>query len=289
VSPSAEPDLAGRAFLVTGATGGIGAVTARALAARGARVFLGCRARGKGEAAARALQAQAGGRPLALEPLPIDLGDLASVRAAAADLAARGVPLAGLVNNAGLAGARGRAPSGVELAFGVNHLGHFLLTRLLEPQLRAGAPSRVVSVASAAHRAARGVDFAALRRPTRSLTGMHEYAVSKLCNILFSRELARRWAGAGVATYALHPGGVATDIWRRLPAPVRWLVTRKLLTPEAGARTTLYCAASPDVAGATGRYYEDEREAQPSAAALDDALAARLWAESEALAGLPRA
>jgi dehydrogenase/reductase SDR family protein 13 len=278
-------DLQGRAYLVTGATSGLGFETALALATRGARVFVGCRTPASGAAAAATLRARAG-RDLAVEPLPFDLGDLGSVRAAGTAFAACGVPLAGLVNNAGIAGARGLAPSGVELAFGVNHLGHFLLTRLLEEPLRAGAPSRVVHVASEAHRAARALDFAALRRPTHSLTGLPEYGVSKACNILFSRELARRWAGSGVISLALHPGGIATGIWRHVPRPARWIVTRKMPAAAEGARPIIWCATSPELAGANGRYFDRQRETAPSALASDDALAARLWDESEALAEL---
>jgi NAD(P)-dependent dehydrogenase (short-subunit alcohol dehydrogenase family) len=278
-------DLQGRAYLVTGATSGLGFETALALATRGARVFLGCRTAASGAAAAARLRARAG-RDVAVEPLPFDLGDLASVRAAGEAFAARGVPLAGLVNNAGVAGARGLAASGVELAFGVNHLGHFLLTRLLEEPLRAGAPSRVVHVASEAHRAARTLDFAALRRPTRSLTGLPEYGVSKACNILFSRELARRWAGSGVISLAVHPGGIATGIWRHVPRPARWLVTRKMPTAAAGARPIIWCATAPELASASGRYFDGQVQSEPSPLASDDALAARLWDESEALAEL---
>src|SRR5262249_34031521 len=159
--------------------------------------------------------------------------------------------------------------------------GHFLLTRLLEAPLRRAGAARVVNVASAAHTRTDGIDFAALRRPTRTLTTVREYAVSKLCNILFSRELARRWAGSGVTTYALHPGRVATAIWRHAPAPVRWWARhRGSIGEEEGARTILYCATAPELAGVSGRYYEREREVEPSAAAHDDALAARLWEES---------
>ena len=285
-----DRDLIGRTFLVTGATSGVGRVTARVLAERGGRVFLGCRTREKGEATIEALRAAAPGLALDLEPLACDFGDLPSVRAAAASFEAKGLPLDVLVNNAGVAGARGLTASGVELMFGVNHLGPFLFTRLLEPSLRRGRAARVVNVASAAHRRVDGIDFAALRRPTRTLTTVREYAVSKLCNILFSRELARRWSESGIATYAVHPGRVRTAIWRHAPAPVRWWARhRGSISEEEGARTILYCATSAEVAGASGRYYALEREAEPTAAARDDALAARLWDESERLTGLASA
>jgi NAD(P)-dependent dehydrogenase (short-subunit alcohol dehydrogenase family) len=275
-------DLAGRTFLVTGANSGIGQITATRLAERGAQVFLGCREGAKGEAIAAPLRA-AGAQ---VEVLPFDLADLASVRLAAATFVARGLPLHGLINNAGLAGTRARTRDGFELTFGVNHLGHFLLTRLLETRLREGAPARVINLSSQAHRRAKGIDFAALREPARSRTGLREYAVSKLANVLFTRELARRWAGSGVTAYAVHPGVVATGIWRRLPGPLRWLVTRFMITPEEGARTTIFCATAPELASVSGRYYDHERESTPSRVAQDDALAARLWNESEKMVGL---
>jgi NAD(P)-dependent dehydrogenase (short-subunit alcohol dehydrogenase family) len=186
-----------------------------------------------------------------------------------------------LVNNAGIGGAHGRTKQGFELTFGVNHLGHFLLTRLLLPRLVSSAPSRVVTVASDAHYSARGVDFEAVRRPARNLTGLREYAVSKLCNVLFSAELARRTAGTGVHAYALHPGVVASDIWRRVPWPVRPLVTRNMLSVTEGAATSLYCASSPEVAQDSGLFYDKcaPRAASPVAT---PALAAALWERSEA-------
>ncbi len=275
-------DLAGRTFLVTGANSGIGQITATRLAERGAQVFLGCRDGAKGEAIAAPLRA-AGAK---VEVLPFDLADLASVRQAAATFVARGLPLHGLINNAGLAGTRALTRDGFELTFGVNHLGHFLLTRLLETRLREGAPARVVNLSSQAHRRAKGIDFAALREPARSRTALYEYAVSKLANVLFTRELARRWAGSGVTAYAVHPGVVATGIWRRLPGPLRWLVTRFMITPEEGARTTIFCATAPELASVSGRYYDRQRESTPSRVAQDDALAARLWNESEKMVGL---
>lgn len=281
--PPTAADLAGRTFIVTGANSGIGRITAATLAERGAQVFLACRSVGKGEAVAAPLRA--GGAKA--EVLHLDLADLASVRGAAATFLARDLPLHGLINNAGLAGTRALTRDGFELTFGVNHLGHFLLTRLLEARLRASAPARVVNVASGAHRSAKGIDFTVLREPARSPGALREYCVSKLANVLFTRELARRWAGSGVTAYALHPGVVATGIWRRLPGPLRWIITRFMISPEEGAGTTIFCATAPELAGVSGRYYERQHESTPSAVAQDDALAARLWNESEKLVGLP--
>lgn len=281
---SSNPDhLAGRTFIVTGANSGIGRITASTLAGRGAQVFLACRSPEKGEAVAAPLRA-AGAKA---EVLPLDLADLSSVRGAGAAFLARGLPLHGLINNAGVAGSRSLTRDGFELTFGVNHLGHFLLTRLLEPSLRSGAPARVVNVSSQAHRRAKGIDFSVLRQPARSRTAFPEYSVSKLANVLFTRELARRWAGSGITANALHPGVVATGIWRRLPGPLRWILERFMISPEEGARTTIFCATAPELAGVSGRYYDRGRESTPSPVALDDALAARLWEESEKLVGLP--
>ena len=276
-------DLAGRTFLVTGGNTGIGLATARALAARGGRIYLACRSRAKGEAAAAALAAETGHDQVAF--LPLDLADLASVRRCAAGFLARDEPLHVLVNNAGVAGRRGLTRDGFELQFGVNHLGHFLLTTLLLDRLAASAPARVVTVASDAHYNATGIDYDAVRRRTAHVTAMPEYSVSKLANVLFSQELARRTAGRGITTYALHPGVVASDIWRRVPWPVRPLITRRMLTTEQGAATSVYCATSPDLAGVTGRFYINSREAEPNRAATPE-LAQTLWERSEAWAAL---
>jgi NAD(P)-dependent dehydrogenase (short-subunit alcohol dehydrogenase family) len=268
-------DLAGRTFLVTGGNTGIGRATVTALAARGGRVWIAARSRAKSEAAI----AEIGSDSVFF--LPLDLADLGSVRSCAAAFLALDEPLHVLVNNAGVAGRRGLTRQGYELLFGVNHLGHFALTTALLGRLTDSGPARVVTVSSEVHYSAPGIDFEALRRPGRGLTGMHEYAVSKLANVLFSAELARRVAGTGVTTYSLHPGVVASDIWRRVPWPVRPLMTRRMLSVTDGAATSLYCATSPDVAEASGQYYEKCLEHAASAVATPE-LARLLWERSEA-------
>jgi retinol dehydrogenase 12 len=272
-------DLDGRVFLVTGGNTGIGLATCMALAGRGGRVYLTCRSEEKGEAAVSRIVAATGNE--AVHYLLLDLTDLSSVRAAAAEFLALGEPLHALVNNAGLAGRRGLTRDGFELAFGVNHLGHFAFTMALLGRLSDNG-ARVVTVASDAHYQARGIDFAALRRRGRGLIGMHEYAVSKLCNVLFSQELARR--EDRVTTYALHPGVVASDIWRRVPWPVRPLMTRRMLTIEQGARTSVYCATAPETAGVSGRYYDNCAERDPSQVATAE-LGRQLWERSAEWAG----
>ena len=271
-------DLAGKHVIVTGANTGIGRVTAETLARRGARVFLACRSEEKTRPVLASIR-DAGG---AAEFLPLDLGSLASVRACAKAFLDRGEPLHVLVNNAGLAGSRGLTADGFELLFGTNHLGPFLLTTLLLPRLRASAPARIVNVASKAHYDAKGIDWDALRKPTRTITSLREYEVSKLCNILFTKDLARGKAGPGVHSYALHPGVIASDIWRKIPWPIRPLVVRKMLTVEQGAETSLYCATSPEVADHDGRYYDHSQEKAPSALCEDAALAKTLWERCEA-------
>jgi dehydrogenase/reductase SDR family protein 13 len=273
-------DLDGRTYLVTGANTGIGRETVRGLAGRGAKVFLASRSRDKTKPVIDEIAAQSGA-PDRLRFLALELGDLASVRACAAAFLATGEPLHGLINNAGLAGKRGLTESGFELAFGTNHVGHFLLTSLLLDRLRDSAPARIVNVASDAHQSARGIDWDAVRQPTRSRAGLREYAVSKLANVLHAQELGRRLDGGGVTTYALHPGVVASDVWRQVPWPIRPLLKLRMLSPADGAKTTLYCATSPEVADETGQYYDDARRTQPGAAATP-ALAAELWERSEA-------
>lgn len=271
-------------FLVTGGNTGIGRATATALAAAGGRVYLTSRSAEAGAAAVDAITSAAGSRTVWL--LPLDLASLASVRDCAAAFLARDEPLHVLVNNAGVGGQRGKTAEGFELHFGVNHLGHFALTMLLLDRLKAsgsgaGQGARVVTVSSDAHYGAPGIDFDAVRRSTPSFTGQREYAVSKLCNVLFSAELARRTAGTGVHAYALHPGVVASDIWRRVPWPVRPLITRRMLGVDEGAATSLYCATSPEVANDSGLFY-DTCAPRPASRVATPELAAELWRRSEA-------
>jgi len=277
------PDLHGKNAIVTGANTGIGRETALGLARAGARVWVGARSAEKAQPVVDAIVA-AGGKA---EPLTMDLGDLASVRAAAEAFLATGEPLHILVNNAGLAGQRGTTKDGFETTFGVNTLGPYLFTRLLLDRLKASAPARIVNVASEAHYQPKKIDWDALRAPTKSVTGLAEYGVSKLGNVLFTRELARRLDGTGVTTYSLHPGVIGSDIWRRIPWPIRPIVLRFMKTPEQGAWTSLYCATSPELATASGSYYDDQKERKPGRLALDDQLAAELWRRSAEWTQLP--
>ena len=277
-STSTPLALSGRVALVTGANTGIGLVTARELATLGAHVFIACRSAQRAQPALDQIRAAVAGAQV--EALPLDLGDFDSVRACAQMFLVRGLPLHLLVNNAGLAGARGFTQSGFELAFGVNHMGHFLLTQLLLERIQSSAPARIVTVASRAHYRTPGIDWDAVRQPTRTRLAVAEYGVSKLANVLFSAELGRRLAGSGVTTYSLHPGVVASDVWRAVPWPLRALIKLRMISTEEGAATTLFCAVSPDVATETGRYYDKCRARSPSAVAQDPALASELWRRS---------
>jgi retinol dehydrogenase-12 len=269
-------------FLITGGNTGIGQATATELARSGGRVYIACRSPELGAAAVSAIKEASGTATVWL--LPLDLSSLTSVRACAAEFLQRDEPLDVLVNNAGIGGQRGLTADGFELHFGVNHLGHFALTQLLLDRLRASGPgSRVVSVSSAAHFQAPGVDFGAVRRKT-SFMGTREYAVSKLCNVLFTQELARRLDPA-VTAYAVHPGVVASDIWRRVPWPARPLMTRRMITPGRGATTSVYCATSPDVAADSGRYY-DECRPEPASKIATPELGESLWTRSAGWTGL---
>ena len=274
----AVADLTGWTFLVTGANTGIGRATAVDLARRGGRVFLAARSEAKTRPVVDEIRSAYG--PRAAEFLQLDLSDLDAVRSSAAEFLQRDDALHVLVNNAGVGGQRGLTKQGFEIHFGVNHLGHFLLTELLLDRLRASAPARIVNVSSIAHFQAKGVDFDAVRKSTPGVTGLREYAVSKLCNVLHAQELARRLEGSGVTTYSLHPGSIASDIWRRIPYPFR-LLTKLMKSPEQGAETSLYCATAPELETETGKYYDDCRERRASPVATVE-LARELWERSEA-------
>ncbi|MFC7502950.1 SDR family oxidoreductase [Nocardioides sp. CPCC 206347] len=272
-------DLAGRTFLVTGANTGIGKETVRVLAGRGARVVLAGRSEEKTKAAIDEIASETGNTDL--DFLALDLGDLTSVRKAATTFLESGEPLHVLINNAGLAGAKGLTASGFELAFGTNHVGPFLFTELLREHLIESGPGRIVNVASTAHFQARGIDWDAVRQPAATRTALAEYAVSKLANVLHAQELGRRLQGTGVTTYSLHPGAIASDVWREVPFGLRHVLKLFLKSTADGARTSLYCATSPDVAGDSGLYYDNSREKTASKYATAE-LADELWRRSEA-------
>ena len=271
-------------MLITGANTGIGKAAAEALAAQGHRLYLACRSEDKTRRVIDEITQKTTNPEIRF--LPLDLTSLTSVRACAAAFLATGDPLDVLMNNAGVAGQQGLTEDGFELTFGVNHVGHFLLTSLLLERLQQSAPSRIVNVSSIAHTQAKGIDWEAVRQPTKHVTALPEYAVSKLANVLFTQELARRLDGTGVTTYALHPGAIGSDIWaRRLPSfvrrPVNALVGLAMKSTTEGAKTQVWCATAPELARETGKYYDNCQE-KPTNAVATPELAAELWERSEA-------
>ncbi len=276
--------MSGEVCVVTGATSGIGKATAAALAGRGAQVVLVSRDRGRGEAAVAELAAAAGPAPR-LEVA--DLASMGQVRALADRLGAL-ERIDVLINNAGLMAGQHRVTAdGFDEVFAVNHLAPFLLTNLLLGKLTAAGPARVITVTSDAHTAARlDLDDLQLERGWQS---WRAYANSKLANILFTRELARRLEGSAVTANCAHPGLVRTRFGREARLPMRAAVTLArpfMLSPQRGARTIVYLATSPQVAGATGGYYVKSQRREPSPSARDAAAARRLWQLSEELTGL---
>lgn len=266
---------------ITGANSGIGRVTALELLKRGWHVVLAVRKPEACDALVMAVSQELK-EPVRVTALELDLSDLRSVQQCARNFLALNLPLDVLILNAGIAGQHGVTAQGFELTFGVNHLGHFLLTQLLIQKLCDTKSSRVVTVASRAHRYAHdGINWDNLQRPTRSLLGVQEYAISKLANIWFSNHLSRRLMGTGVSTYALHPGVVRTGIWRYAPAWTRPLLSiRPMLDVAEGAKTTLYCTLDAPQSE-TGLYYVDGSVAKAASIAysLDDA--ALLWSKSQ--------
>ena len=278
--------MKGRICLVTGANTGIGLETARELARQGAVVVMTSRNLERGEAAVADVRGSTGSD--AVELLQLDLASKTSIRSAAATFLSRHDQLHVLVNNAGLIlSDRRETEDGFEMTFGVNHLGTFLLTHLLLDTLKASAPARIVNLASDAHRMSSGLPFDDLQRNS-GYAGVRVYADSKLANILFTRELARRLQDSGVTANAVHPGVVRSSFGADGDASwfvgafyslARWF----LRTPAQGAQTSLYVATAAELADTSGGYFANCGPKRPKATALDEQAAAKLWQVSEAL------
>jgi len=285
------PDMQGKTVVVTGGNSGMGFETAAALATMGARVLVTARNADKGRAAIAALAQRTGGEGRC-QLVVFDLADLSSVRRGAAEILDVAPRLDVLVNNAGaVLSERAETVDGLEATFATNHLGPFLLTNLLLERIRASGPSRIVNVASTAHAVARqGIPFDDLQSEHR-YAGMRVYGQSKLANILFTLELARRLEGSGVTANSLHPGTVRTGYGadgdaRGLLALGIKIAGPFFLSPAKGARTSIYLASSPEVAGVSGEYFVKCRPKEPRRWAQDPDAARRLWQVSEELVGL---
>ncbi len=278
--------LEGKTCLITGATNGIGRVTAVELAGMGAELFLTYRDKARADETIAEIRQKTGNDKIHL--LKADLGSQSQVRVVAAEFLAMGKPLHVLINNAGLGNtSRTITADGIETVFAVNHLAYFLLTMLLLDCIKRSAPSRIVNVASEAHRFGT-IDFDDLGGEQRYRT-FGAYSQSKLANILFTYELARRLAGSGVTVNCLHPGGIASGLWTnngRLAQLIMKAAKPFLKTPEQGARTTIYLASSDEVEGVTGKYYADCKEKISNRESYDLDAANRLWEVSAQMTGI---
>ncbi|XP_017277488.1 dehydrogenase/reductase SDR family member 13 [Kryptolebias marmoratus] len=289
---SSPVKLKGKTVIVTGSNTGIGKATALELAKRGARVILACRSKERAEAAAFDIRRESGNNQVLF--MQLDLASLKSVRSFAETFLKSEPRLDILINNAGVI-ASGRTEDGFGLAFGVNHLGHFLLTNLLLERLKQCGPSRVVTVSALLHRFG-SIDFPLLASRKDLVSGestwqsIQAYCNSKLCNVLFTRELANQLEGTNVSCYSLHPGVISTEIGRNL-SPWQQLLMKPLaklffLDLEGGSQTTLHCALQEGLEPLSGRYFSNCALRQVGARGRDDAVAKKLWEVSERLAGL---
>jgi NAD(P)-dependent dehydrogenase (short-subunit alcohol dehydrogenase family) len=282
-----EGEMRGRVCLITGATSGIGRVTAEALARRGATVVIVARDRARAEAAVGEITSRTGNPQVTY--LLADLSSQAQVRGVVEEFRQRHDRLHVLLNNAGAVFTRRyETVDGLERTLAVNHLAPFLLTNLLGELLIASAPARVVTVASAAHVGAR-IPFDDLQQSRTRYRAFRVYGQTKLANILFTYELARRLQGTGVTANAAHPGFVATNFGKGDGGWLRYgiaLARPFAITPERGAQTSIYLATSPEVAEVSGRYFASCKPVRSSRESYDEAAARRLWEVSAQLTGL---
>lgn len=283
--------LDGKTVLITGGNTGIGKETAVDLARRGARVILACRDMERANKAADDVKTRSGNDNVVVKML--DLASLKSVREMAQDILTSEERLDVLINNAGVMSCpQWKTEDGFEMQFGVNHLGHFLLTNCLLDLLKKSAPSRIVNVSSLAH--VRGqIHFEDLNQE-KDYKPKKSYAQSKLANVLFTRELANKLQGTGVTTYSLHPGVIRTELGRHFwPTLSMWKrvvftpLTFLIKTPTQGAQTTIYCAVEESLKDESGLYYSDCALKTAAPQGLDDEAAKKLWDVSASMVGLP--
>lgn len=276
-------DMSGRVCVVTGANTGIGKETCVGLADMGATVVMVCRSEERGSRAQADIKRRTGNDNVDL--FLADFASQASIREFAKRYCDKYDKLHVLVNNAGLfMSRREETEDGLEMQFGVNHIGPFLLTNLLLDTIKASAPARIVNVSSTLHQKAK-LDFDDLQSERR-YGAIKAYGESKLANVLFTYELAKRLEGTGVTVNCLHPGGVRTKIMRDLPLPLRMLTNLAgflMDSPKKGAETSIYLATSPEVEGVTGKYFVNCHPARSNAFSHDEYAQKRLWEESERL------
>ncbi|KAM3608791.1 uncharacterized protein V6R79_004796 [Siganus canaliculatus] len=282
--------LNGKTVLITGANTGIGKETAVDLARRGARVILACRDMDRANKAAAEIKKRSGNDNVVVKKL--DLASLQSVRQLAKDVLASEERLDVLINNAGVMSCpKWQTEDGFEMQFGVNHLGHFLLTNCLLDLLKKSSPSRVVNVSSLAHE--RGQIYFDDINLEKDYKPWKSYGQSKLANVLFTRELAKRLHGTGVTTYSLHPGVIRTELgrhfWPQIPLWKRVVYTPLMFfikSPKEGAQTTIYCAVEESLQNESGLYYSDCSPKTAAPQGLDDEAAKKLWDVSASMVGL---
>ena len=261
--------------LITGTTSGIGYETAVGLAQQNCHLFLANRSKEKTDVLIAHLKKVAPQSEVRF--IPLDLSDLSSVQHAAEEFLSYQVPLDILINNAGILGKKGLTKDGYELAFGTNHLGHFLLTHLLRDVLSATPQSRIINVASNAHRSATFTSWDVLRTKASTFSAFSEYGFSKLANIWHINEIARLPEYQTITSYSLHPGVIKSDLWRHMPQPVGLLTSLPVLkTPKQGAQTTLFCALTNQVFP-NGQYFSDSKPASLSSLAQNTSLQKELW------------
>lgn len=276
-------NMNGKVALVTGANSGIGKETALALARMGANLVMVCRDSGRGQAALNEIKSKSGNATVEL--MICDLSSQTQIRKLAQEFKQKHDRLDLLINNAGVILTRRRVTEdNIEATFAINHLAYFLLTNLLLDLIKQSAPARIVNVSSTVHKSAT-IDFNDLQAE-RSYTGMRAYGQSKLANVLFTYELARRLEGSNVTVNCLHPGVIATNIFRDVSGLVGTAAKIFLKSPKRGAETSIYVATSPEVEGVTSKYFDDKRAVRSSPESYDEAIAQRLWQVSEQLTNL---
>lgn len=269
---SSSEDLAGRVCLITGASGGLGKATALGLARLGATIVMACRDETRGEADRAEIASATGNANVKL--VLLDLASQQSVREMASRFQEEYKKLDVLINNASVfKGKRTVTPDGLEAMFATNHLGHFLLTNLLLDELKASRQARVINISAPS---TTKLDFEDLQGE-RKFSALSAFGASKMCNLLFTYELARRLAGTNVTSNALHPGLMKSNLLKEASAPIRWLTRLLSTTPERASESLVYLSASPDVADVSGKFFKGKKVSSSSAYSLDETVQRRLW------------